>query len=326
MADYQSQFTGTQIDAGILKSTQINKTAQQVNDSLQAVDNINAGITGAKVGEMLSKSASGSLTGSGVVDEGDKLFFPKDGRFPSGSIDVGPAITLSENGGFVQQKSHTLDKDYLMMMYENAKTGTSRPMYWERAAEEKNVVIQPVNTGTMSQSVFYHTPVANSQVNALYMDFVSSISNVSIEIVSLNTGKPIKYIPNEQAWKSKTGGLDIAAGINNILSDTPISMLTTYHLRFNFSKVVTVRSGASEPYFAVDRQLITQRGVLLQGEGTGSSDTAEQIRDKLETLTGSNRLHASFIQGINEVLGNIDGGLSNSSFDGTLNGGTANGN
>lgn len=327
MADYVSQFTGAEIDAQILKSKQINKSAQQVNDSLQAVDNLQAGITGARVGEVFSKSSTGSLEGTGIINGDDKIFFPKDGRFPSGSIDVGPCITLSENGGFTQQRSHTLDKEYILVMYENATSGTTRPMYWERAAEEQNVIIQSVNTSTMSANVFYHTPKSDSQVNKMYMDFVNSVNNVSIEVVSLNTGKPIKYIPNENAWKTGTNGINLSTGVNNVLQSTPLSALTTYNLRFNFSKTVTVRGDGINPYIAVDRQLITKKGLMLQGEGgSGGSDTAEQIRDKLETLTGTNRLHASFIQGINEVLQNIDGGLSNSAFDGTLNGGTANGN
>lgn len=298
MADYVSQFTGPEIDAQILKSKQINKSAQQVNDSLQTVDNLQAGITSARQGEVLSKSSTGSLEGTGIINGDDKIFFPKDGRFPSGSIDVGPAITLSENGGFLQQKAHTLDKDYLVLTYENQKTGTSRPIYWERAAEEKNVVIQPDNTGTLTQAVFFHTPISNSQVNALYMDFVNSVNNVCIEVISVNTGKPIKYIPNEQAWKNNVGGLDIGTGVQNVLGDTPISALTTYNLRFNFSKTVTVRGGGGNPYMAVDRQLITQKGLLLQGEGTGSPDTAEQVRDKLGTLVGDARLDASHIKNI----------------------------
>lgn len=304
MPDYISKFTGQEIDDYLQKSKDINKTAGQINNALDFVDKTNEKVTNAEIGEVMAKASDGSLEGTGIINEANKIFFPKDGRFPSGSIDVGPAITISENGGWVQNTSDTLGKTYLMLDYEIDKTGTKRPIYWERATEEKNVIINSANQTTMSDvSTFTHIPSANSQVNALYMNFALPVSNLRIEIVSLITNQPIKYIPNENSWKNNIGGLNLSQGINDILQNgsiTPMSLLTSYSLKFNLKAddPINIMGDGIHPYIAVDRQLITAKGVLLQGEGTGSADSPEQIRDKLGTLIGDARLDATHIKNI----------------------------
>lgn len=266
MADYQLNLTGTEIEEALKKVISINKTASQINASLSYLDNIIVAMNVAKIGEIMAKSASGSMTGTGIINSADKIFFPVDGRFPSSSVDIGPAITLSENGGFVQQISHTLDKKYLVAMYENSTTGTSKPQYWKREPQETNVVIQPVNSLILSVSTLEYVPTADSQLNAVYLDFVSSVSNLAIEIISKATGKPIKYIPNEKAWIDSIGGINVQPGINNVLPTTPISVLTSYDLQVNFSKPVQLRGNQSTPYIAVDRQLITRKDIMLNEE------------------------------------------------------------
>ena len=150
-------------------------------------------------------------------------------------------------------------------------------------------------------TTFNYMPTANSQVNALYLNFATDVSNFMAEIVSLNTGKPIKYIPNENSWKTNVGGLNLASGVRNILQNiSPISLLTAYNLKINFkaNNPINLKGDGTKPYLMVDRQLITAKPIALQGEGTGSADTPSQIRDKLSTLSGNDRLDASKIENI----------------------------
>ena len=80
---------------------------------------------------------------------------------------------------------------------------------------------------------------------------------------------------------------------------------------------------------AVDRQIITPKPIALEEElngGGSGSDTASQIRDKLQTLTGADRLNATAIQGVEGIYTNLDGGTATSSFTNTIEGGNANGN
>lgn len=279
MSEYVSKFTGQEIDEFLQKSKDISKTAQEVNTSLATVDSIKSGIDNAEPGEVLLKDSTGELKGSGIVDEGDKIFFPKDGRFPSGSVDVGPAVTISENGGWVQNHTNTLDQDYIFVDYQVTKRGTTKPVYWERGPEEKNVVINAGNSTTMRDvTVFDHVPTADSQVNAIYFDFAAPVTNFRAEIVSLDTNIPIKYIPNESAWKNNTGGLDLPSGIQNVLDSpkqTPISALTSYNLRFNIKAdgPVSVMGDGVKPYLAVDRQPITAKNILVEGDASGGGST-----------------------------------------------------
>lgn len=302
MADYISKFTGQQIDAAIQKATDIAKTATDINSNLAYTEGLKTNLNTIADNEIVSKKSDGSLQGTGILNESDKIFFPKDGRFPSGSIDIGPAATLSENGGWLQYKANTLGKDYILLDYENDETGSKRPVYWERAAEEKGHVVNNVDSTAMNNiTTFNHIPTANSQVNALYLNFATDVSNFMAEIVSLNTGKPIKYIPNENAWKTNVGGLNLASGVRNILQNiSPISLLTAYNLKINFkaNNPINLKGDGTKPYLMVDRQLITAKPIALQGEGTGSADTPSQIRDKLSTLSGNDRLDASKIKNI----------------------------
>lgn len=302
MADYISKFTGQQIDAAIQKATDIAKTATDINSNLAYTEGLKTNLNTIADNEIVSKKSDGSLQGTGILNESDKIFFPKDGRFPSASIDIGPAATISENGGWLQYKANTLGKDYILLDYENDETGSKRPVYWERAAEEKGHVVNNVDSTAMNNiTTFNYISTANSQVNALYLNFATDVSNFMAEIVSLNTGKPIKYIPNENAWKTNVGGLNLASGVRNILQNiSPISLLTAYNLKINFkaNNPINLKGDGAKPYAMVDRQLITAKPIALQGEGTGSADTPSQIRDKLSTLSGNDRLDASKIKNI----------------------------
>lgn len=302
MADYISKFTGQQIDAAIQKATDITKTATDINSNLAYTEGLKTNLNTIADNEIVSKKSDGSLQGTGILNESDKIFFPKDGRFPSASIDIGPAATISENGGWLQYTANTLGKKYILLDYENDETGSKRPIYWERAAEEKGHIVNNVDLTTMNNiTTFNYMPTANSQVNALYLNFSTDVSNFMVEIVSLNTGKPIKYIPNENAWKTNVGGLNLASGVRNILQNiSPISLLTAYNLKINFkaNNPINLKGDGAKPYMMVDRQLITAKPIALQGEGTGSADTPSQIRDKLSTLSGNDRLDASKIKNI----------------------------
>lgn len=323
MADYISKFTGQQIDAAIQKATDIAKTATDINSNLAYTEGLKTNLNTIADNEIVSKKSDGSLQGTGIINESDKIFFPKDGRFPSASIDIGPAATISENGGWLQYTANTLGKKYILLDYENDETGSKRPIYWERAAEEKGHIVNNVDSTAMNNiTTFNYIPTANSQVNALYLNFATDVSNFMAEIVSLNTGKSIKYIPNENAWKTNVGGLNLASGVRNILQNiSPISLLTAYNLKINFkaNNPINLKGDGTKPYLMVDRQLITAKPIALEEElngGGGGSDTASQIRDKLQTLTGADRLNATAIQGIEGIYTNLDGGTLKTDVEG----------
>lgn len=271
MPDYVSKFTGTEIDDAIQKSKDISKTANEINTSFEYTDKIKSSIDATADNEIIYKNSNGDLTGSGIVNETDKIFFNKDGRFPSGSIDIGSGITLSENGGWVQNTPHTLDKNYIMLDYENDSSGSQKPIYWKREAEQIGVIINNGGNVDMTISSINYIPTTNSQVNKVYLNLTNPVENLIIEVVSNVTNKPIKYIPNESAWKNNVGGLNLDSGVQNILYSTPISLLTSYDLRINFKNPIIVKGDGNLPYIAVDRQLITPRNILIEGDSAGES-------------------------------------------------------
>lgn len=108
MADYISKFTGQEIDDSIQKAKDISKTANEINSNLAYTESLKTNLNTIADNEIVSKKSDGSLQGTGIVNEDNKIFFPKDGRFPSASIDVGPAVTISENGGWLQYTANTI--------------------------------------------------------------------------------------------------------------------------------------------------------------------------------------------------------------------------
>lgn len=280
MADYISSYSGTEIDGAVGKAKGITKTAPEINTLLEHTETNKDNLANMENGTVPVKGADGTLAESGIVDNGKNIFFPKTGRFPSGSIDIGPAITLSENGGWVQNTSQTLGKSYLMLDYLVDKTGTTKPVYWERKAEETGVIIQSDSTKNMNINTFDHIPTTDSQVNKLYFDLTDAVQDLVIEITSLDTNEPIKYLPNEKAWQDAQKGkpyqgLDLNSGLVDVLGDTPFSALKAYHLRFTFNKFINIKGSGAKPYIKVDRQLIVAKNVLVDGDGSGGTGVNE---------------------------------------------------
>lgn len=325
MADYISAFSGTEIDAAVNKAKGITKTAPEINTILDHSETVKNNLDSMEDGEIPVKKSDGTLTESGIIDNGKNIFFPKTGRFPSGSIDVGPATTISESGGWLQYLAQTLGKQYLLLDYEITKAGTTKPIYWERKAEETDVVIQSDKSKNMNINTFDHVPTTDSQVNKIYFDFSDAASDLLIEIVSLDTNEPIKYIPDEAAWQNfQKGkpytGLNIQSGVNEILGETPFSALQAYHLRFNFNKFVNIKGSGSKPYIKVDRQLIVKKNVLVDGDGGGSGGGVDEFTELIDTpdvYTGKGGKYVavkSGEDGLEFVDGPTDGHSENEKF------------
>lgn len=363
MPDYISRFKGNEIDEAIQKARDITKTAGEINTTLEDAENIKNDINMLADNELIAKDSNGQLKGSGIKDEGDKLFFEKDVRLPSGSLDVGPSITLSEASGWLRIKDHSTNDVFFAIDSKNTLQGSQRPIYYEHGSQQTIIIQNDDSQILNSITSINYTPTEFCQVNALYLNFATNVNNLRIEVVSTITNKPIKYIPNEKTWKNQIGGLNLAAGLNNVfIGDTFSPMLfepsTPLKINLIADNAINLKSNGSVPYIKIDRQLITAKGILLQGEGTGSpdtpeqirdklttltgenrldassikniqggggSDTAESIRDKLQTLTGANRLNATAIQGIEGIYTNLDGGTATSSFTNTIEGGNASG-
>lgn len=308
--DYISNFTGQEIDAAIQKAKDITKTAGEVNNALDNADKIVSEINVIPANEVVSHDGNGSLKGTGIIDEGNKIFFQKDARFPSGSIDVGASVTLSESAGWLRIVDQSTGDKFFALDYKNTEQGTNRPIYYEHG-QQTSITIQPDNSKTISDfKTMDYTPPELSQVNNFYLDFATAVNNLRIEVISLVTNKTIKYIPNEKVWKAQKGGLNFSTGIQNIFTGetfTPMLFETTTPLRINMvaDNQINLRGNGVMPYIRVDRQIVIPKGVLLQGEGTGSSDSPEQIRDKLKTLTTGNKLNINDIDLMgNEILNN----------------------
>lgn len=318
-----SSFSQAQLEQAIYKINGIEKNLLEINNALDYILAIKEDISKLSNGELVKKNNE-NLQGTGIIEDDTHIFFPKDGRFPSGSIDVGPGATISENGGWLQYKTNTLGKSYILLDYELTQGGTTKPVYWERLMEEQDVIIQPINSVVMDVERIEIVPSSNYQINQLKLDFVEPVENLVIQIKSLDTNKVIKYFPNENAFKTGSGGFDFGIGSNNIIdgfTSTPLSVLTAYNLEITFSKPVKLKGNGVLPWFSVNRQIINKIDIMVEGDKFGAilsrrHSTTQSLAKDVKTKVMFDTEDTRFINNLSKI------GLtySNGRFTATENG------
>lgn len=269
MPNYISKFKGSEIDEAIGKTREINKTSEEINQTLEDVENLQQGINNVADGELLSKGLNGDLKGTGVIDQGDKIFFTKDARLPSGSIDIGPSITLSEASGWLRVVDNSTNDKYFAVDSKNTLEGSERPIYYEHSKQEE-LIVQSDDTQVLNNvSVIEYTPKLLSQVNEMYLNFESDVKNLRIEVISMITNKPIKYIPSEGTWVKGVGGLNLVAGVQNIFlgfTFTPVLFEPTTPIKINLvaDNPINLKGNETLPYIKAKIQRIYPKALMLQ--------------------------------------------------------------
>lgn len=323
IVNLKAKDTAIQSDVSTLQnqvsahSTEITTAKQNIAANTNAIitkaekDLSNVGSFGtAKEGDMFYKKANKfEVAPINIDDTKREIVSEYSLRVPPNSVHLGENIRMSENGGFVQYDTQTLSKYYLFLDYENNRdTGTKKPIYFERGAKETKFEINSVqNTSMELTTLNLQTPVFDRQTQAIYLNLVDSVSNLCFK-VTIN-GKDVGYYPSKNAWdsttpeeKAKNPGYTKTTGLQKFDLEPFWSTLVEYQtlLTFKADSTIRVLGDGTKPYYAVDMNRINRKPIALMEDvgGSGGADTPGQIRDKLSTLTGDNRLDAAAIKNL----------------------------
>lgn len=226
-------------------------------------------------GEMVRfDQASGEMEGSGdintdlEVDFGSKDIKCKTVITESASIDVGPGITLSDRGGFLQNHSNISGDDFLSVDYMIDDSGTTKPIYYSRAAKVVRAITQPDDSVTMVGLTSYAvTPTTDQDILKVYVKLVNPLTNYRARVISDVTGEVVKYVPSRNDWENGTG-LDFAAGEQSFDIVSPLAELVGYPLTVEVlaDQSIDVLGDGTNPWRAVDSQNITKLNIIDESD------------------------------------------------------------
>lgn len=273
---------------------------------LQGLPGEVASLTNVPVGELPYKTLDGTFAGSRmrVLDDGSLLAPPGFG-VESGSVKFGDVLLLSEAAGFLAISNLINDRQYTILDYYTPRTAASAvPTAFMADAPAFSFVAQSDDTVNLTTDpLFFDYTIQNtSRTYSLFMRAFAAMSNVRIRISQISNDVALKYVPSKEAWETEAGGLEWVIGDNTFdFGDTPLIFSTGQQIRFEIRATTMALKGNASgiPYFGGSDQLGEFRDVLMADQYT-----AEDVRDKLAGLTGTNRLGiASIKDSVTSVAG-----------------------
>lgn len=294
-------YTGTTTFQGYSGGTWVDYTPV-----LQGEPGEVASLVDVPVGQLPFKRLDGTFGGSRmrVLDDGSLLAPPGFG-VESGSVKFGDVLLLSEAAGFLQVNNLINDRPYTVLDYYTPRDAASSvPSAFMADNPAFQFVAQSVDTSNLSTNplVFDYTIQNTSRTYSLFMRAFAPMNNVRIKITQVSNNVTLKYVPTKEAWETGTGGLTWAIGDNTFdFNDTPLILRTGQAVRFEIEADVVALKGDSNgiAYFGGLDQLGLFQDVVMQRDYT-----ATNVRDKLTSLSGVNRLPMSAIRdGVNSVAG-----------------------
>ncbi|QHZ60016.1 hypothetical protein PJKIFABJ_00080 [Pseudomonas phage PE09] len=275
---------------------------------LQGLPGEVASLTNVPVGELPYKTLDGTFAGSRmrVLDDGSLLAPPGFG-VESGSVKFGDVLLLSEAAGFLSISNLINDRQYTILDYYTPRTAASSvPTAFMGTDAAFSFVAQSDDTVNLTtEPLFFDYTIQNtSRTYSLFMRAFAAMSNVRIKITQISNGVALKYVPSKEAWETEVGGLEWVIGDNTFdFGDTPLIFSTGQQIRFEIRATTMALKGNASgiPYFGGSDQLGEFRDVLMADQYT-----ATDVRDKLTSLTGTNRLPMSAVKdGVTSVAGRI---------------------
>lgn len=213
-------------------------------------------LTGIADGSIL-KAQNGKIVGTQMYDRQGDVFSAKKIRVESGTLDIGPAISTKERGGYLQTHVNTTNRDFISVDYLVNESGSQPPTYDKRAPAiitevqaDKSQIMADVKTITLQLN-------GNRDIFSIWLDFATESVNFRALVRSNATNLPIKYYPTEDAFLDGRGV--IASGEFQIIPETPIAWVDGIGLIFELyaDGPVNLKGNGTLPYIKVKKQDIT---------------------------------------------------------------------
>ena len=230
------------------------------------------GISDAPDGSIMYKKNNQLIHTPIIIDDTEKLIkSPYSLKVPANTIELGDNIEIHENGGFIENSTKTLGKNYILLDYENDPiNGSSKPIYYERAAKRVKVDIQPVDTTTMNNvtSINFGKSTMDKQVQSIYLKLTSSVNNVKFKL-NIN-GTDVAYYPSRAAWDGTENGINLASGLQKIDLKPFWTTLIEYTtiLTLKADGPINLLGNGTIPYIAQDFNGIIRKNIALMEDLT----------------------------------------------------------
>lgn len=225
--------------------------------------------------------------------------------FPPNSIRFGMNTTIHQNGGYLEYHTESLDKNYLIVDYENdPQTGSLRPILGIRGTKETKVPIQSDSSIVMNKVsvINLSNPQFDRQVQRIYFKLVNSVDNLKIKL-EIN-GRDVADYPNG-SWEDDSIKGYYLQNNDQYVDLLPFwSSLSSYNIKvyLKADNDINMLGNGVLPYIAEDLNRITFKHMAyVEDGGSGGQLTAEQIRNQLVSLKDTNRLPATAIKDLPEA-------------------------
>lgn len=276
-----------------------------------------AALDGVPIREIPYKTVAGTFAGSNmrVLDDG-RILAPPGFSVESGSINMGEVITLSEVSGYLGITNHLNDREYTVVdFYTPDDAQSSPPSIFHLIEAVNEVVAQSIDTTNLPDNplIFNYTVQNNARSRALKFRTYGAMSNVRIKISLVSNGVVLKYIPSQTSWEEQSGGLSWIVGDNTYdFEDTPLNLQSGDMLRFEIrANVVALKGNVSGvPYFSAMIQRGVFRDVIMDDVYTASN-----VRDKLASLTGTDKLSGYSLKEVVTKVNGFDGDVTLTNTD-----------
>src|SRR5437870_907163 len=284
---------------------------------LQGLPGEVASLVGVPVNEIPYKKLDGTFAGSNmrVLDNGSLLAPPNFG-VESGSVMFGDVLKLSEAAGFLAITNNLNGNNYTILDYYTPRDGaTVNPHQFKLNGAEVIFNAQPNDSQILTANplLIQYTVQHTARNNALTFRANAPMTNVRIKIALVNNGVVAKYIPNKTVWEKETGGLTWTTGDNTFdFEDTPIIFNTGDLISFEIrADSVSMKGSVSgTPYIASTQQQGVFYNAVME-----YNYTPEDVRDKLTSLAGSNRLDVSSLKNVVLTVAGRTGAIALSASD-----------
>lgn len=177
------------------------------------------------VGQIPSATGTGDFDYSGAtkspIDE--EVTFDKATNFTQASINISEAVTISEATFTPFFRDNVLDTGAVNAVAVIDETGTDA-LILLAATNEKIIVAQGDDGTEFNANPFSAQLLATNanQTNAVTIRTAAAMPNTRMTITDDVSGLVVKYIPNEAAVRTGTGGLDLRAGDNRVDFDSDL--------------------------------------------------------------------------------------------------------
>lgn len=230
-------------------------------------------IIAADEGDMFYKKGGTLVKAPLNIDDTDRIIKSEYSlQVPPQSLKLGLNTTLHESGGFLEYHTNSLNKNYLLLDYENdPTTGTKKPIYYQRGIKEIKVVEQSDTSVIMTNvsSFAFGAPTYDRQIQKLYFNFNTAVTNLKI-MLNIN-GKDISDYPVGSWDDDNVSGYSFSSGEHAIDLLPFWSELTEYNIvvKLKASSSINLLGNGTIPYLAFDLNRITRKDIALVEDISG---------------------------------------------------------